>query len=145
LRQEAQVVRVGEMMKIKILTPYILFLSLIFCTSGCVYLTHLDETLLLKSLQDNQNEMQSELGREENLFNKLEADIDNGRLAKAMPKNKIFQLYGEPSLCRQATRQSGIQETCIYRKPGGLSTSIILLNFDNQDKLSFWQIQNPDK
>jgi hypothetical protein len=123
----------------------LIILSSVFSISGCVYITHLDKTLFLKSISDNQNAMQAQLDKEERLFNKLKADIDNGRLAKAMPRGKIFQLYGEPALCRDVQGPGSIKETCIYRKPGGLSSPIILLNLDEQERLFSWEIQNPDK
>ena len=123
----------------------LIFLSSVFSISGCVYITHWDETLFLKSMSDNQNVMQAQLNKEEQLFNKLKADIDNGRLAKAIPRGKIFKLYGQPALCRDVQGAGSIKETCIYRKPGGLSSPIILLNLDAQERLSSWEIQNPDK
>lgn len=115
--------------------------------SGCVYFTHLDEVMFLKSLDNNQKEMQAELDREEELYTQLKTDIDNGRLHKLMKKRKIFHLYGEPILCKLAEGQVGIKETCIYRDPAakGLFAQMILLNFDAQDRLSSWQIQDPEK
>lgn len=138
---------ISNMAKTKICHLQIFFLSLVIIfLPGCAYLIHPRETLFLKSLEDNQKAMQAELDREEKLFNKLRTDIDRGRLKQFTQKRRIFSLYGQPVLCRQSHSQTGIRrETCIYRKPGGLSTSIILLNFDTQDKLSSWEINNPDK
>lgn len=130
----------------KIFNPFVFFLSwIVFFLSGCAYLTHPNETLFLKSLGDNQNAMQAQLDREEKLFNKLETDINNGRLNGPIVKTRIFSLYGEPTLCKAAEGQGNIKETCVYRKPGGLSTQLILINLDSQGKLSSWQIQSPDK
>jgi hypothetical protein len=111
--------------------------------SGCVYLTHMDEALFMKDLDDNQKQMQAELDKEARLYNKLKADIDSGRLKKLTKKNRIFRIYGEPALCKLAEGQSGVKETCIYRKPtGGLLTEVILLNLDDQERLYSWQVQN---
>jgi hypothetical protein len=133
------------MAKSKILTPRISFLAIaaIFI-SGCVYLTHLNEAMFVKSLEDNQKEKQSQLDKEEKLYNKLRADIDSGRLDKLKQKQAIFRLYGEPALCRPAEgRAAGIKETCLYRKPSeGLFAEIILLDFDARNMLCSWQIQN---
>jgi hypothetical protein len=134
------------MAKNKIFYQYILSLSLaVIFLPGCVYLTHLDEVTFLKSLDTSQKEMQPELDKEEKLYNKLKSDIDNGRLHKLTPKRKIFRLYGEPTLCKPAEAQGQIKETCIYRKPGGLFTQIILLDLDAQERLSSWRIQGPEK
>jgi hypothetical protein len=121
-----------------------LSLAMLFL-SGCAYLTHPKETLFLKGLEDNQKQMQAQLAREEKRFNRLKTDLDTGRLRKLAKKTRIISLYGQPVLCRPVEGQTGIQETCIYRKPGALSTSIILLNLDTQDRLFSWNIQNPDK
>lgn len=123
---------------------YIFPLSLaVIFLSGCVYMTHLDETMFMKNLADNQKAMQAELDREQKLYDKLKSDIDNGRLNKPMPKRKILALYGEPTLCKAAEGKGDIKETCIYRKPkGGVLTQIILLNLDAQARLLSWQIQD---
>ena len=136
---------ISKMAKTKTFQSYVFFLSLaVLFLSGCAYLTHPKETLFLKGLQDNQNQMQAQLAREEKRFNKLKTDLDTGRLRKLAKKTRIISLYGQPILCRQAEGQIGIKETCIYRKPGGLSTPIILLNLDVQDRLFSWEIQSPD-
>jgi len=132
------------MIKYKVFYKYLFFLSLtaIFL-SGCVYLTHFDDAMFMKGLDDSQKEMQAELAREEKLYGKLKSDIDNGRLKKLAKKHTIFRRYGEPALCRPAEGQVGIKETCIYRKPAGrLFTEVILLNLDSQDRLYSWQIKN---
>ncbi len=110
--------------------------------SGCAYFTHLKEIKVLKSLGSSQQEMQVELAREEKLFNRLKTDINSGRLNKSIQKKKIFRIYGEPTLCKPAEGESSVKETCIYRRPaGGLSTEIILLNFDTQDMLYSLQVE----
>ena len=137
---------ITKMAKIKNLYTHLFSLSLAACLlSGCVYLTHLNETLFLKDLGDNQNAMQAQLDKEEKLFNKLKTDIDQRRLKKQIKKTRIFSLYGQPALCRSVEGQADIKETCIYRKPGGLLTPIILLNLDTQDRLFSWEIQPSDK
>jgi len=132
------------MAKNKIFYIYVFSLSLAaILISGCVYLTHWDDAMFMKNLDDNQKQMQAELNKEEKLYNRLKADIDNGRLKKLTKKNRILRLYGEPALCKPTEGQEGIKETCIYRKPtGGLLTEMILLNLDAQDRLYSWQIQN---
>jgi len=132
------------MVKTKIFYLY-LSLAVIFLP-GCVYLTHFDEAMYLKGLDNNQKEMQAELNKEKELYDNLKADIDNGRLKKLTKKRKIFRLYGEPTLCKPAEGKAGIKETCVYRNPaGGFSAQIILLNLDAQDRLCSWQIQGPGK
>ena len=125
----------------------ILYLSLaVIFLPGCVYVTHFDQAMFLKGLDNNQKEMQAELNREQELYNNLKADIDNGRLHKSMQKRKIFRLYGEPTICKPAEGQSSIKETCVYRNPaGGLLAQIILLNLDAQGRLSSWEIQKWEK
>lgn len=132
------------MVKSKILAPRVSFLAIaaVFI-SGCVYLTHLNEAMFVKSLGDNQKEMQSQLDKEEKLYNKLRADLDSGRLGKLKQKQAIFHLYGEPALCSPTEGRAGIKETCLYRKPsGGLFAEIILLDFDARNMLCSWQVQN---
>ncbi|MFA4989853.1 MAG: hypothetical protein WC576_03685 [Candidatus Omnitrophota bacterium] len=134
------------MAKNRIFYAYLFYLSLaLIFLPGCVYLTHWDEVRFMKSLEDSQKEMQAELDREQKLYNKLKADIDNGCLDKLMQKRAIFRVYGEPTLCRpaQGQGQGGVKESCIYRNPagGGLFTEIILLNLDSRGRLSSWEVQ----
>ncbi|MDD2927655.1 MAG: hypothetical protein PHE30_02255 [Candidatus Omnitrophica bacterium] len=134
------------MAKNKIFYAYVFYLSLaVIFLPGCVYLTHWDEVRFMKGLEASQKEMQAELDREQKLYNKLKADIDNGRLDKLMQKRAIFRIYGEPTLCRpaQGQGQSGVKESCIYRNPAGegLLAEIILLNLDARERLSFWEVQ----
>jgi len=135
------------MAKKRILYPAIFYLGIaVVFLPGCVYLTHFKEVMFVKSLEANQKEMQAELDKEDKLYVKLRADIDNLRLDRLAQKHGIFHRYGEPVLCRPAELPGGMNETCIYRKPaGGLLTEIILLNFDIQGRLLSWQIQGPGK
>jgi len=122
-----------------------LSLAVIFI-SGCAYLTHLDEVIFLKGLENNQKQMQAELAKEEKLYNKLKADIDNRRLKKLTQKRTIIHLYGEAVLCKPAEGANSFKESCIYRKPtGGMFGEIILLNLDAQDRLYSWEIQDSGK
>lgn len=112
--------------------------------SGCVYLKHFDDAMFMKGLDDSQKDMQAALAREEKLYNKLKADIDNGRLKKLAQKKRIFRLYGEPALCKPPELRSAVKEVCFYRDPeGGLLTEMILLDFDSQGQLCSWEVRNP--
>jgi len=111
---------------------------------GCVYLGHLHQAMLVKNLEAEQKQMEAELEKEERLYDMLKADINNNNLDKDQKKQDILRRYGEPSLCRQESADSG--QTCIYLRPkGGLMAELILLRFDNKAKLYSWQIQTPGK
>jgi len=126
----------------KITNNFILCAFFLFFLPGCAYITHLDEAMFVKNLDDNQKQMQAQLAKEARLYKKLRGDIDNQRLKQLTQKRVVFSRYGKPPLCRPAEGQERIKETCIYRMPsGGLFTEIILLDFDSQDKLLSWQIQ----
>jgi len=136
------------MTKNKTFYPYIFFLSLIAVfLSGCVYLKNWNDVMFMKGLENNQKEMQVTLDKEKKLYDKLKADIDNGRLRKAVTKRKVFSIYGEAALCKPPEGQADIKETCFYRDPPGkgLFSEMILLNFDAQDRLFSWEIQDPGK
>ncbi|MFA5198433.1 MAG: hypothetical protein WC432_02675 [Candidatus Omnitrophota bacterium] len=122
---------------------FLIFAMLSF--SGCAYLSHPKETLFLKGMADNQKAMQAQLSREEKQFNRLKADLEKGRLPKNTQKKRIVSRYGEPVLCRPAEGASGAKESCFYRKPGGFSTPIILLDLDAAGRMLSWRIQDPDK
>lgn len=118
-----------------------LILAVIFLP-GCVYLTHLDESMFLKNFDNNQKEMQAEIDKEKELFSQLESDIQKGHLHKGMKKRNIVSLYGEPPLCKPAEPQSGFDETCIYRNPaGGMEAELVLLNFDAKHRLVGWKAE----
>ncbi len=133
--------------KSKIFRTYLFSLSLIvFFLSGCVYITHLDEALFLKGLEDNQKQMRAQMEREERLYAKLKADILGNKLKALTSKHKIIRDYGEPTLCKPAEGQGIIKETCFYRKQaGGLLTEVISLNFDEQARLYSWDAPGSGK
>lgn len=135
------------MAKNRIFYTSIFSLSLIVIfMSGCVYLTHMKETMFLKNMEDNHKQMQAALDKEEILYNKLKSDIGDGRLKPLTQKRAIIHLYGEPVLCKPAEGQKYIKETCIYRDPaGGLLSEVILLNLDAQGKLCSWQVSDSGK
>ncbi|MFA5200185.1 MAG: hypothetical protein WC442_04675 [Candidatus Omnitrophota bacterium] len=127
-------------MKNKFLYFYLFSLSLTMVfLPGCVYLSHLDEVMFMRSLEESQKDMQAEINREEKLYKRLKTDIDNGNLNKQTKKQIIYARYGEPTLCRPADGRDEIRETCMYRKPAG--GELILLNLSAQDKLISWEIQ----
>jgi len=126
--------------------PHIFLSFILLFLSGCVYLTHFDDVMFLKGLEDNQKQMQAQLDKEEKLYDKLGADIHNGNLKTLTSKYEIVKVYGEPTLCKPAEGQTGIKETCVYRKQaGGLLTEIISLNLDGQGKLYSWKISDRGK
>jgi len=126
--------------------PYIFLSFILLFLPGCVYITHFDDVMFLKGLEDNQKQMQAQLGKEEKLYAKLGADIRNGNLKTLTPKHEIVKVYGEPTLCKPAEGQAGIKETCVYRKQaGGLLTEIISLNLDEQGKLYSWKTSDRGK
>jgi len=131
----------------KAFARYLLFICLFAAfLPGCVYISHLDETMFMKSLGDSQQEMQAELDKEGELYSKLKADIDNGALKKLTKRKSILYRYGEPTSCKPCKGSGDIKETCVYRNPaGGMLTEMILLNFDAQNKLYSWQVENPAK
>jgi len=137
-----------EMAKNKVFRASVFVLSLIMISmSGCVYLTHIKETMFLKNMEDNQKQMQAALDKEEKLYNKLKADMDSGRLKKLTKKRALISHYGEPVFCKPAESQKdGFKESCIYRNPaGGLLTEVIQLDLDGQDRLYSWQVWDSSK
>jgi hypothetical protein len=136
------------MAKNRVFYASLLSLSLIVIfMPGCVYLTHMKETIFLKNMEDNQKQMQAALDKEEKLYNKLKADMDSGRLKKLTKKRALISHYGEPVFCKPAESQKdGFKESCIYRNPaGGLLTEVIQLDLDGQDRLYSWQVWDSSK
>jgi len=117
----------------------------IFFLTGCVYITHLDETMFIKGLADSQKQMQAEINRQEKLYNKLKTDINRGSLKTLTKKRAIINRYGKPVLCKPVAGEVVVKETCVYRKPTGqMLSEIILLNLDARARLCSWEIQNTE-
>jgi len=105
--------------------------------AGCALLTHKQQILALKSLGDEQKELEKYVKQQEGLFFKLKSDIQNQRLFKGTSKEKILSLYGEPIYCKSSGDSGIMQETCLYRHPTRFfSGDRIYLEFDQNQNLS---------
>ena len=111
------------------------------CLSGCTYITHYNELMLLKRFGDNQSEIEKCLGTQEKLFYKLRDDLLNNRLAKGLQNKRILSMYGEPVFCRSLESKDEIKQTCLYRHPTHyFSSDMIYLNFDINQCLDSWEL-----
>lgn len=119
-------------------------LAVLLCWSlglaGCAFLTHKQQITALKSLGDEQEELEKYVNQQEELFLRLKNDIQNQRLVKGTSKEEILSLYGEPIYCKGALNSNSQQETCLYRHPTRFfSSDLIFLEFDYDQNLSSWE------
>lgn len=131
-------------MKIRNILISCLSLSLIFnlFLSGCIYLTHLDETMFLNNLNSNQQEMNSTIKAEAEVYHKLKKDVVADRLKIGTQKKKIVSIYGEPAICKDAKEGLALK-SCFYRNPADYSSGLIYLKFDENDRLYSWNLEKP--
>lgn len=109
--------------------------------SGCAYITHYNELMLLKRFGDNQREIEKYLDTQEKLFYKLRDDVLNKRLVEGMSNKKILTVYGEPIFCRSLESEGKVKETCLYRHPTHyFSSDMIYLDFDINQRLDSWEL-----
>lgn len=111
--------------------------------AGCALLTHREQITALKSLGEEQRELEKYVHRQERLIYKLKSDIQNQSLVKGTSKAKILSLYGEPVYCKGSHDSGSPQETCLYRHPTRFfSGDRIFLEFDQDQNLSFWEVKS---
>ncbi|MFH1458066.1 MAG: hypothetical protein ABIG31_02730 [Candidatus Omnitrophota bacterium] len=114
--------------------------TLIF--SGCALITHREQITALKSLGNEQRQLEKYVNQQEELFLKLKSDIQNQRLAKGMPKAEALLIYGEPLYCKSADDKGVLQEACLYRHPTWFfSSDMISLEFDHNQGLCSWELR----
>jgi hypothetical protein len=110
---------------------------------GCAKLAHLDELLTLKSVSDNQRQIQIYLDKQEKGFNKLKEDIKNNRLKQGQFKRSIINKYSEPVLTEKpAPEDVGVKEILLYRHPTNyFKSERIYLYFDESSRLLSWELK----
>ncbi|MDD4183235.1 MAG: hypothetical protein PHT53_05380 [Candidatus Omnitrophica bacterium] len=110
---------------------------------GCAKLAHLDELLTLKSVSDNQRQIQIYLDKQEKGFNKLKEDIKNNRLKQGQFKRSIIDRYSEPVLTEEpAPENVGVKEILLYRHPTNyFKSERIYLYFDESGRLLSWELK----
>lgn len=114
------------------------FTGLIF--SGCGFLKCPGKLLLLKSLRDNQVDIQRYIERQEKLFEVLVKDIKTSRLSTGLPSSIIIKKYGEPVLIRENKEECPSCRVFLYRRPVDyFSSDKVYLYFDSKDELSSWE------
>ncbi len=111
--------------------------------AGCALLTHKEQITALKSLGEEQRNIEKYVQQQENFFNKLKSDIQNQRLVKGTSKAKILSLYGDPIYCKGSSDSDIPKETCLYRHPAqSFSGDRIFLEFDHDQNLCFWEVES---
>lgn len=114
------------------------FAGLVF--SGCGFLRHPGKLLRLKSLRDNQIDIQRYIERQERLFEVLVEDIKNSRLDTGLSSLIIVKKYGEPVLVRENKEECPSCRVFLYRRPVDyFSSDKVYLYFDDKDELSSWE------
>jgi len=119
----------------------ILVYLIIILLCGCAKLAHLDELLTLKSVSDDQRQIEIYLAKQEHGFNKLKEDIKNNRLRQGELKRSIIAKYSEPVLTKEAEPENvGIKEILLYRHPTSyFKSERIYLYFDINNRLVSWE------
>lgn len=117
------------------------FIAILFC--GCAKLAHLDELLALKSVSDNQRQIEIYLAKQECGFNRLKDDIKNNRLKQGELKRSVIAKYSEPVLTKKAMPENvGVKEILLYRHPTNyFKSDRIYLCFDANNRLVSWELK----
>lgn len=75
-------------------------------------------------------------------FDKLLDDIKNNRPEKGMSKKAIISKYGNPVICKEDGKGSGIEESCLYRHVlEYFPHDAAYLYFDRDQKLYYWELE----
>lgn len=103
--------------------------------SGCATISHLDELLTLKSMDNSQTDMKRSIARQEEGFALLREDVDADNLKVGTSKRRIIVKYGEPIISSTLNEASG-EEILLYRRPTRyFDSDKIYLYFDASKKL----------
>jgi len=124
----------------------ILFCLAVLMLCGCAKLAHLNELLTLKSVSDNQRQIQIYLEKQEKGFTKLKDDIKNNRLKQGQFKRSIISKYSEPVLIEKPEPENaGIKEILLYRHPTNyFKSDRVYLYFDESGRLVSWELKPAD-
>lgn len=96
----------------------------------------------LKTLSQDQQEMQRYIEEQKNFFLILKTDIENNKLVPGTSKENILYSYGRPVICRPDKNKSAELEVCVYRHPlQGIVSDIIYLYFNQDGSLNSWRFE----
>lgn len=113
--------------------------------AGCATMSHMDELLTLKSVSDNQRDIDIYLKKQEKGFKKLLEDIKNNQLTKGKSKRSIIQDYSDPILVKKINGEEDVKEILLYRKPTDyFNSDRVYLYIDNKGKLVHWELKPVD-
>lgn len=105
-------------------------------------MAHMDELLTLKSVSDNQRDIDIYLKKQEKGFTKLLADIRSNKLRKGESKNYLISTYFEPVLTKKAGDLKDIREVLLYRHPTEyFKSDRIYLYINNKGRLAYWELK----
>ncbi len=121
-------------------------LAAIVLLCGCAKLAHLNELLTLKSLSDDQRQIEIYLKKQERGFKRLCDDVKNNRLKKGELKRAVISKYSEPVLTKEAgPENTGVKEILLYRHPTDyFKSDRIYLYFDGANRLLLWEMKPSD-
>lgn len=110
--------------------------------SGCSTIAHMDELLTLKSVADNQRDIDIYLKKQEKGFKRLLGDIKNNRLRKGESKKYLIDAYYEPILTKKADDLKDVREILLYRHPTeAFKSDRVYLYIDTKGKLAYWEVK----
>ena len=113
----------------------------IFVFSGCSAISNMDKLLTLKSLGDDQQQMQNYVDKQNKLFQKLLADSKEDRLTYGMSQRKFLRIYGEPVISWKSKRGPA-EDVFLYRHPMKyFNSDKVYIYFDSSQQLISYDYQ----
>lgn len=111
-----------------------------FFISGCSVVDKGRALMTLKRLGDSQEQMERYVQRQDELFQQLVKDIEEGRLKTGLSIDAIKRTYGEPVLTRKAQKSDLFETVLLYRHPTRyFNTDRVYLQFDSSGILVGWE------
>jgi len=128
-------------MKLKNITPYILFMFL--GLSGCSILSNLDEITTLSDYSSEKDAQHRQAKIIDDHYNALLKFIDQGNISHYIDKTSFIHSFGEPILKKELSNgaERWLYRYAIYR----LAKNKVYVYFDREGKMVKWEKQSCPK
>lgn len=116
------------------------FIIVSLLLTGCAKLQHMDQLLTLKGLSDEQARMGREIERQDALFERLIAAVEEGSISKYKDQKSVAGQFGPPIFTEKVQEDGRPFEVWVYRYAARFFDSPkVYLYWDQAGQLVRWE------
>ena len=117
-------------------------MCIIFFSTGCAKLQHLDQLLTLKAVSDEQAQMGKEIKRQDAKFERLVAAVKEGSISQYKDQKSVTAQFGPPIFTEKTEEGDRPLEVWVYRYAAQFFDSPkVYLYWDQSGNLIRWNYQ----